>query len=361
MMRIIFLAVNFLLMNVGFAQDYFIKMDLQADWLVFSDGAFREFKDNDQVKAIHIRLNPSRYRGDQLLVESEDWFSVFINDELITDNVKYLALPIDSIQHRSALISLVGDRSIKRKNQKTLIITASSSTTIPGPVVRPKNDSRNFVIAAGLLLIVLLAFMLRLNPKLTLSYFSLSRLFSLRESDEGQSLARIGSSANLLFYLFASLSVGFVIMVIVIGVDPQYRIQYLLKGQSFVELSIRWLQLSGGVAVAIFLKAILITMMSILFGINDQSGFQFLGFIRSIMLITVLFTGAIVFYFILNGSHEPWYSFSYASLRWLMTAWIILIFLKLMRRTPFSVFHLFSYICATELIPFFVAVKLLYE
>lgn len=359
MKQILSVAFLFLAQTLS-AQNSFVKKDLQAEWMVFSEGKYRNYQETDQVNAIHILLEPSRYRGDKLLLEDDDEFSVFLNNQLWIDRTKRVVLVMDSLPAK-LLISLYRKEDITTKNLKTSIVTELSAMSMSGPLTREGNDARNFVIAAGLLLIVFFVFILRFNPKLTFHYFSLSKLFSLRESDESQMFARIASSANVLFYLFASLLVGYVLMVMVIGLSPEYKLQHFLKAQSFMDISVRWLQISGIIVLAFFCKAVVLTLLSVLFGLGDQSGFQFLGFIRSTLLVAAVLAVCTGLYFIMNGSNERWYSFFYSSLSWLMAGWIILIFLKLIRRAPFTVFHLFSYICATELIPFLIAVKVLYE
>lgn len=360
MKPIIYVVICFFLTQSVVAQEYFVKQDLQTEWLVFSDGLYRGYQETDQVKSIHIILESSRYKGDKLVIESAEQFSVFINDQLWVDQTTNVILAMDSSLTNTA-VSIYNNEGITFQNLKTIITTDLPAVAVSGPLARQGNDARNFVIAAGLLLIIFFVFILRLNPKLTFYYFSLSKLFSLRESDESQMFARIASSANVLFYLFASMLVGYVMMVMVIGLTPEYKFQHFLSTHSFIEISLRWLQLCGIIFLAFFSKAVVITLVSLLFGISDQSGFQFLGFIRSTLLMASVLTACTALYFIMNGSSEGWYSFLYASLRWIMVGWIILIFLKLIRRAPFSAFHLFSYICTTELIPFLIAVKVLYE
>lgn len=360
MKPVIRIVVFFFLTQPVTAQDYFIKKDLQTEWTVFSEGKYRGYQETDQINAIHILVDPSRYKGDKLMVQSDEKFSVFINDQLWDDQTRKFTLAMDSLPTK-AVVSLYTKERITSQSLRTIITTELPTVALSGPLDRQGNDAQNFVIAAGLLLIVFFVFILRLNPKLTFHYFSLSKLFSLRESDESQMFARITSSANVLFYLFASLLAGYVIMVMVIGLTPRYKFQHFLTAQSFIDISLRWLQVSSIIVIVFFCKALVITLLSMLFGIRDQAGFQFLGFIRSTLLIAALLAACAAFYFIINGSNEGWYSFLYASLRWIMVGWVILVFLKLIRRAPFSAFHLFSYICATELIPFLIAVKVLYE
>jgi hypothetical protein len=46
---------------------------------------------------------------------------------------------------------------------------------------------------------------------------------------------------------------------------------------------------------------------------------------------------------------------------WILIGWMFLIILKLSKRMNHSKFHLFSYICATELIPLLITIKVLYN
>ncbi len=361
MKQIWFFIIGLILAQHAMAQGYFVKKHLQSDWQVFEAGKYRGFLETDKVKSIYIPLEALRYKGDKLMVESDGEFSLFVNDQLFIDQTKSLMMSMDSFPAKAIMLSIYRNDGISPQSFKTVIATQISVPALNEPILRKGNDARNFVIAAGLLLIVFFVFILRLNPKLTFHYFSLSKLFSLRESDENQMFARIASSANVLFYLFASLLVGLAIMGMVIGLTPEYKFQHFLSAQSFIEISVRWLLVSGIVLLTFLCKAVVIYFFSILYNMGDQSGFQFLGFIRSALLIAVLLTAFTTTFFIMNGTHEGWYSFLYESLRWIMVGWIVLIFLKLIRRVPFSAFHLFSYICATELIPFLVAVKVLYE
>jgi hypothetical protein len=47
-------------------------------------------------------------------------------------------------------------------------------------------------------------------------------------------------------------------------------------------------------------------------------------------------------------------------LGWILVTWVILFFLKLTNRMHYGPFHLFSYICATEIIPVVLLIKVLY-
>jgi hypothetical protein len=101
-------------------------------------------------------------------------------------------------------------------------------------------------------------------------------------------------------------------------------------------------------------------VIALLFGTREVAGFHFLNFIRLSLVSVGLLTLVLVFYFLLHGQRVGVYNFLYMTLGWILTGWIVLFFLKLVNRVRHSVFHLFSYICATEIIPVLVIIKILY-
>jgi hypothetical protein len=72
-------------------------------------------------------------------------------------------------------------------------------------------------------------------------------------------------------------------------------------------------------------------------------------------------TVTLFLYFISRGQRVG----IYETMVWIITIvlmmMMVFVFLKLIRRADCSIFHLFSYICATELIPFLITVKLLHQ
>jgi hypothetical protein len=71
-------------------------------------------------------------------------------------------------------------------------------------------------------------------------------------------------------------------------------------------------------------------------------------------------TVILFFYFVLHGQNENFHVILLKIISWLLVGWMFLIILKLSRRMSHSMFHLFSYICATELIPLLITIKILY-
>ena len=226
------------------------------------------------------------------------------------------------------------------------------------PTFKKETFFRDFVITAVLILFIFLTSTIRLNPRLSSDYFSITKIFSLREYDDDDQLYNRLTSGNILFYIFTSLILAFFIIVInqfiAIGI-PAIRIDDYLSGL------LSWLKVSAIIVGFLFVKMIVIYLVAYLFGIRDASGFHFFNFTRLLLVSVGILTLIIAVYYILHGQQKGFYFFLYEFVGWILFGWIILFFLKLSNRVQHSLFHLFSYICATEIIPFLLIVKVLNE
>ncbi|MDH4057124.1 MAG: DUF4271 domain-containing protein [Cyclobacteriaceae bacterium] len=348
--------------------DFFVKKDLGSEWQVYRDQSYQPYDESsdEDIKVIYLAIMPHLFKHDFLQVEDNKKFSIFINGKLFVDQQTRVKISIDSLtalaNQESVLITIYCS-GIRDKTLSTLIITdvPQSSIQSQGPLLRQESGFKNFVIVSFLVLVIFFAIMLRLNPKHISHYFSLHRLFSLREGDDSQAYNKVASSANILFYVFLSLLSGFVLTILMNSLSSTYSILEADDQITFIQSSSRWLKISVLIFSLLLAKALIVTLFSFLFGISDQSGFQFLNFIRVLGVSFVVIAVPAIFYFILWGEGEDFHLGLYKMLVWIMFAWVILSFLKLMRRVHFSGFQLFSYICATEIIPFLFVVKLLYN
>lgn len=348
------------------AQHRFVKKNLQPEWQVFDGNAYRPFTAGDEgVHTIYIRFEPGHFKGDTLHLTAVNPFSLFIQGKLWVDQATLVNLAADSLNKINPgplWLAVHSDQGISSRNVTTQLQTSlgAAVTTNITPLVRAKTYVKNFIVVAGVVLLAFFVLILRLNPRLTFYYFSVSRLFAMRESDEGQ-FTRVASSANILFYLFASMLIAYGLMVTAHQMEHPYALMRLLKEENFGMMMLRWLYTTAFVLAALFIKALVVRFFALLFDIRDQSGFHFLAFVRVTLLIGFLVVIFVAGGYLIRGASASWTAVFYAALLWFLIGWSILIFLKLLRRVNFSVFHLFSYLCATEVIPFLVTIKVLYE
>jgi hypothetical protein len=346
-------------------QDRFIeKKDLKADWQMFSGDSYSAYNERESVKTIYFSVNARSYKGDYLVVTSDLPFSIMVNGKLIQDQSLNTALLIDSLSKvvsTSALFFAVHqDTDIARSElqtsvrRKELVNTAEQAESFS---LKKETFFRDFVITIVLIMFIFLISTARLNPRLSSDYFSIPKIFSLRETDDDDQLYNRLTSGNILFYLFTSIVLAFFIMVI-----SQFKgIGVSINTEGYFTSLLTWLKLSAIIFGFLFAKMIIIFLAASLFGVRDISGFHFFNFTRLLLVSIGILSLVIAVYYILHGQQKGFYFFLYEFLLWVLGGWIILLFMKLTNRVQRSVFHLFSYICATEIIPFLLIVKVLNE
>jgi len=363
MSRFVFLVCYFFALHYSVAQNNFLeKMDLCAEWMVYESNSYKPFTSSDEKSSssAYFVLDTEVFKGDKLLIESSNLFSVFCDGLLLLDQKSSFNIYIDSLSNQfkkgSVLISIYQHGGIDSKSLKTSIVTELPPLLNPeeGPQDRYENNFQNFTVVSILLLIVFFVVILRLNPKLTAHCFSIPKLIAIREGDDSQSLNRIGNWGNILFYIFTSLLTGIVLLFL-----KNNQVHEPFCTAHFPELLLLWVELSILVLTIFFVKALLLKLLTLIFDLSEHMGFQFLNFMRLVSLTMILMMLLVLSYSALvpDGRLENYYS----AVPWLLVGWLILVFIKLMNRVRVSVFHLFSYICMTELIPILLIVKVLYE
>jgi hypothetical protein len=266
-----------------------------------------------------------------------------------------------SVYRATSLLVTVYQQDINPRDLTTLIVLPQKHVASMGNLFRPETYFKDFVITAGLLIILLSVFVIRLNPKLASDYFSASRIFSLREVDDAQSSARLTSSANVQFYIITSLLLGFYLIIVLNYLPDAYELPLYLRGNSLWSVLWQWFKLSVIILALFFLKIFFIFLLTRLFNLRGLTRIHFFNWVR-LLLIAFGILGTVVFiYFIWRGQREDFYVVFLSFIIATLTVWIFVVFLKLSSKREHSMFHLFSYICATELIPLLFTIKVLFQ
>jgi hypothetical protein len=361
-MRIVLLFAFLIFSSSVSAQQWFVKKDLGSEWLISDSATYTKFTEAT-VTTVYIRIPVKPFRTDYLCFTSSNPVSIFLNNVLIADDVQSDTLSIDSLakQYNAAVLFLAmhSNHAITRKNLTTHIVSDVLLKTGSSEEVYLKTGTtfRDFTITAILVLIIFLVSIIRLNPGLSADYFSIRKIFSRRESEDDHYYYRV-TSGTILFYVFTSLLLALYLMIVSRFTNATLGIEGL-QDASYGLLIFTWLKISVYVLLFLFAKIILIYLISLLFGIREVAGYHFFNFVRILLVSIGLFSIVLLIYFILHGQRLGFYELLYAAIPWILGGWILLGFLKLASRVQHSAFHLFSYICATELIPFFIIIEVL--
>ncbi len=345
------------------AQEFVLKKDFRPEWLVSQSERYTPFnKNNANTKTIYFWLDASKFLGDSLTVTSTESFAIFVNTQLILLSEKKIVLPIDSLQTllgtSNLLIGIHQENSIDGGLVTEIIAHSESSHSDSLPI--SFTSFRDFAITGMLVLLVMLIVIIRLNPKLASDYFSVTKIFSLREGDDKQVYSRITSSTSILFYCFCSLIIGYYLVIIFHFIPTQYSLAASFYSDTFSSALSKWFQLSLIILGVFFFKILILFLATFLFGYNDMMGIHFFNWVRLLLIFFGTLTIVLFTYFIGHGQSKTFLSTLFIFISWLLIGWMVLIFLKLMTRNSRSMFHLFLYLCATELIPFLLTINILY-
>lgn len=362
MKRTLLFVVVLLFCQAVVGQPLYVKDDIRTEWLIFDDGQYVPYRDDVRVNAVYLRLDARQYSGDFLQITSTSDVDLFINGMVKGTSRRYL-LPLDSLSraYGSSLLFALHQNGITPNTVRTTLMTVQAPSLMDSMVERESHAFRDFATLAAFFLLAMLIMVGRLNPKLAADYLSITRIFSLREGDDSQLYSRIGNSTNILFYVFCSLLIGYYLLVIFHFVTGIYPIASEFQADTFGGTVGQWFRLSGIVLMIFFAKIILVFGLSSLFGIREVQGIHFFNWVRMLVVFFGVLSVALFIYFLWHGHAVETHMFFLKLLGWISAAWMILIFFKLGGRANASLFHLFSYICATELIPFLLIIKVLYN
>jgi hypothetical protein len=352
----VLLILFFLSAGSGWSQSTEIIKDLRNSWKVSAGDRLEDYQ-GQHVKTIHLLIT-DQYNGGVISIKAPGEFALFVNGQLQLRTKSEFRLNVDSLKalHRGTPLLSIFQNSIVKTIQTNFIIKASLENE---RFIREPTDFNDFVILSALLLFGFFVILFRSNTRLTTDYLNLAKVFSIQEREEAIVTGRIGSSVNILFFVFISLLCGLLLMIIFHWGPPAIRFSSKVSIQSTADAFIGWLILSIIIFSILITKLLLIWFMSVLFGFKGVVRFQFFNFIRSLYVVSVLMGIILLGYYTLEIEKTDFFYFLLASAGGFMILSSLLLYFKLLTRTSSSVFHLFSYLCGSEIIPLMILIKVL--
>jgi hypothetical protein len=352
-----------------FAQEKFaIIEDLKSQWMTYDEGDYRPLRDASftGLSTVYFRLDAANFLGNSLRLESDKPYFLFVNGKVCGEFRGERVLDIDSLlRQQSGSSCLIGihQSRINERDLETEVIALQGQAENPEArtVARPYSHFRDFVVIAGLVLILSFVVAMRLNPKLASDYFSVQKLFSSRESDESQASARLTSGSNVQFSVLCSLLIGLYLLIVLYNLPPQYALPIRFRSAGFWTAWLQWIKLSAVIYLVFLLKISIIYSLTRLFGLRGMARFHFFNWIRLLLVVFGAGTVVLFIYFISRGDDPEFYVTFLSFVVVALIGWVVLAFFKLGTRSGHSMFHLFSYLCATEIIPLLITVKVLFQ
>ncbi len=347
MKKIITSALIFFIAYSGFSYDT-VRVDLSNEWQVFEEGGFNIFSGN--VKRVNLTLAKSHVGI--LEIKSALPFSVYINSRLSLNGYTQLKWSIDSLQLIYNLplnITFFSEYGIKG-------LSAYLITAVPDRNFKEDNYAfRNAVTICSFILFGGMLFLIRANPQAAMDYFNVMKIFSLRNSDEGSIISRVTSVNNVFLYLYCS-------ALIALNLFIYSQRQSLSTIQfSVSELLLQVLLMAGVVFAVLMAKIIIVSWIGWLFRLSEFAPGQFYNFIKLLLIAFNVTTVLMLFAFMLGGSVYQLLPVLCYFILGMVILFFAITFFKLNARGEGTVFHLFFYLCASEIIPFVILLNIYFS
>ncbi len=339
-----------------------VERDLNSDWLTYTEEGFFNAGEKSPDNTVYLRLPLNRLKGRYLSVESERPYFIFIDGRLSGEYQHETLLPVDSLVRRygSTQISLaIYQRNLNARELRTnMLVPETNSETNP---YRPDSWFRDFATVAGILIVAFFVLISRMNPKLASDYLSVGGIIAFRESDDVHANARLTNSSNLQFYLACSLLLGYYLLIVFQHLPDGYISALYFRANGFWSAMGQWLKLSAVVLLMFTIKITLVFGLTRLFDMRGLTRVHFFNWMRLLLVVIGAASMVLFFYFISRGQDPRIFSWFLLAVVVTLAAWVAILFLKLSGSREHSMFHLFSYICATELIPLFITIKVFFH
>jgi hypothetical protein len=336
--------------------------DLNTRWQTYETGEYRPYDEHSRVNAIYLHLKASGYSAKHLQISSCFNYFVFVNGKIAGEQSRETVYDLDSLARvtkSSNLLITIFQKDLSRQTLTTRL--TSDPKNVTEIAAKPTSFFKDFVILAGLMIIILFVLAVRLNPKLSSDYLSLQKMFSLRDADDSQSNARLTNSANVQFYMITSMLLALFFIIIFKFLPADYTLSTSFSSESFWKTLVLWLLTTLVILLVFLAKVSIIFSLTRLFGLRGLARVHYFNWIRLLLIVFGTASIIIFIYFISRGLSPTFFEVLLYLVSGALVAWTLIVFLKLNNKSEHSMFHLFSYICATEIIPLLITIKVLFQ
>ncbi|MHA6249527.1 DUF4271 domain-containing protein [Pontibacter sp. CAU 1760] len=351
------------------------KNTLTADWVVQAERGAQLVpyvaEKHTNVHALHQWVSVAEGRQFQIGFAAPRDLCVFLNNQLIFKanfaatytldlntyskrippvDGKYLLTvwhPEQQPNINSFRNQLQGTGNARQKNQRPLSLR-----------VREYTNQSAFILF--LLVVGLLYGILRTNfPNDFRNLYSLKALLPANALEEESGIKSVGSVSSLLFVLAFSLTLALPIAAIHTNVQ-QIQLFNQLFPVSEASIITKILFYTLLILAVILLKYLFLKIMGFIFGLEQMVQLQYRTFLRSMLFLGIFLPLVMLLYLVLNAvMPNTILLISNLAVSIVLTVTLMRVFVTVNKRASVLNLHLFSYLCATEVIPLAIMLKLI--
>jgi hypothetical protein len=313
-------------------------VDLSERWRNYETGIWQQHTEGSH--AVHFSLEPD----DEgiLEIKSNQKFTLFINDNLALGVHRKIDLSLDSLKSVYVFpidITVIANSAINSLSTRL----AYNSVDVANRNLTNYFFSVTTVLSFTLLAILILLFFT--HGAVMIEYFNFFKVFSIRIIDESALIQRITSFNNVFIYGFLSLLMA----TNLITLDVRQNFFEFSAGIENILVDV--LKLTAGVMIFLLIKIILVNVSSGIFKLNESAPNQFFNFVRLLLGFFSFISLVRLLIFVFKEEFSFWLPFLIAIFFIVFVLLLLATFVKLYSKGGFTVFHLFSYICISEIFP----------
>lgn len=356
--------------SAAFSQNVRVQ-DLKGEWLVYNqdqESLVPFVKDFFDQKSINFYLDLNKYQDYHLSLDLPTKTSLLIENRIVFSSKKRVTkfFNIDSLKQLynadNILISIfsadinvekIGSEIVDRNSNQL----SNSTETMVDISRRRHNIYIDFFILAVISILASVVFVKQIIKSTFSDYLSVSSTFSIKPKSEALYSIGVFASSNILMYILYGLSLGFMI-IMTLASSPNELITGFQNEKPFQLIGLSLL-LSIVLVILLVLRYFLLRIVGGLYKMKNLVSIQFYDYLRITFFMLLVFFVLLVFNFGIGGSLiNTDKSLFVIIFIFLLCLRPLFIFLKLNNLAGIKNLHLFSYICATELIPLTIIVKL---
>jgi hypothetical protein len=345
------------------AQSNFQKEDLRDKWMVVENGEWKDFDERHQgVHTVYLTIDPLQYSGSRIAITGVRPFSVWVNGRMLAKvSGAVISMDIDSLSAFASGSLTIGIHAARGVEYiTTSLLTPSSAEQHVADELRRSNYLIDFSLLAFFILAAYFIALVRSNPRLTLDHFNIARLVSAQERDESLGMGRITSSFSVLVYIFIVLWASLLLLIIANFAGTLWIVVGDMSIRDLTDAFVKWGKVSLILFLAVLAKMLLVLLLSRIFNMREGASIQLLNFFRLLGALVMILSVVLLFYFMFETIKQSYYSNLITLVAWMFGLWAVLIFIKLLNKSAFTLFHLISYLCASEFFPIIIVLRVLF-
>lgn len=347
-------------------QDAFEEIDLRDSWRVFNEKSrtFEAFGTSERKKSVRWHMQFEEEDEGRLEIKAPKESFVLINGKYYCRIDELLIIYTDSLLNEFGTnafdFTIFRNSGLSVSNLSTVFYKRLDNLVEGTPQDRrSQGDFLNFFVIVSFLILAFIGILFRRFPRDTLDYFSFQRSLSFKNREETLVSTRPFNRTNILFIILDSGIIAFLLVAFVRLTNGYVYFPFVSAGMNLSQSLLIWIFTTSIVFTSFLLKYLLLSVFIGLFRLGDFRYIQHFNSLRySLGSFLLIFILLIITYLSFRTEGLGAYFIFTRILVILLIMRIIVIYFKLRDYTSYRNFHLFSYLCGTELIPFILVYKL---